>query len=198
MSDPIIPEVRRGRRRRGLVAQPLSAAPPRTTRKQEPTWLRNIPGWPSHGKFSLAGKEAVALEYRSAVTVSTDLIQGLHLVDGSSAPRDGRRLQAMAYDTLYSVRMMLQSVTPAGPVPCFLVAWAALREQGCKLPPSAPSARRTLKRIVARIRREQATAPAVKPKHAGVTCRRYPCIAISEHCEASFRARSGEHDRAGY
>jgi hypothetical protein len=80
MRDVIIPEGRRGRRPRDLAAQPLSAAPLGTIRTDEPAWLRNIPGWPSRGKFSRVDKETIAREYRSAVAVATDLILGLHLV----------------------------------------------------------------------------------------------------------------------
>jgi hypothetical protein len=191
MSDPILPEVRRGRRRRGLAAQPLSAAPLGTIRTDEPAWLRNIPGWPSRGKFSHADKENIAREYRSAVAVATDLILGLHLVEGSSAPRDRRRLQAIAYDLLYTVSLMLRSVTQNHAAPAFQVAHAALRQAGSKLPPSAEDARRTLKRIVARVRHEQATAPPGSPPRTGVTCRRYPGIALAEHEARSSFGASG-------
>jgi hypothetical protein len=191
MRDPIIPEGRRGGRPRDLVEQPLSAAPLGTVRTDEPTWLRIIPGWPSRGKFSRADKENIAREYRSAVAVATDLILGLHLVKGSSAPRDRQRLKAIAYDLLYTVNLMLRSVTKNHAAPTFQVAHAALRQAGWKLPPRAEDARRTLKRIVARVRQEQATAPTGAPPRAGVACRRYPGIALAEHETRSSFSASG-------
>jgi hypothetical protein len=167
-------------------------------RSSEPAWISNIPGWPERGGFSRSDKESVAHEWRSAVTIATDLVQGLHLIDESLAPRDRGRIVAMAYEELYLVSAFLRSVTRTSSAPSFRVAHAALIAKGRELPPDTTSARRVLKKIIARVRREQAAAPAEEPCKAGPTCRRYPNIALGMHGYVHRWATVGDHNRGGY
>lgn len=136
-----------------------------------------VSGWPERGRFAREDEERIFATLPSLISQVHEFVGGLRFVADTTCPQDARWLSDCSYDALYWLWRDVWAVAVNESAPIFRVAHAALLEDGFDLPKSAVSARRGLKRILARIRPEQEAAPSLPSYLAGNTCKRHPAIA---------------------